>query len=111
MNAFDKPMEKEHLLLTRKSIARLHKKNRNWIEAIPIYKQLAEDGEWDACEELAKYYEHTGKDFVEARRFASLGLENCDRSDLTEFQKNRIQSDFHHRILRLEGLLGKDAAD
>ncbi len=52
-------------------LARLFRRNRRWQEALEIWKGLAESGNEDAREQLAKYYEHIARDYQQAFACAS----------------------------------------
>jgi hypothetical protein len=47
-------------------LAQLYRRRGDWERALPIWKQLAEEGVADALERLAKYEEHVRRDFVAA---------------------------------------------
>ncbi|GAB6040355.1 ribonuclease H-like domain-containing protein [Endothiovibrio diazotrophicus] len=51
-------------------LARLHRRQGAWHEACAIWEPLAERGEREALEQLAKYHEHRRRDYAEAMRYA-----------------------------------------
>ncbi len=63
-------------------LARLYRYKKRWAEAIMIWRGLATDGCAHSAEQLSKYYEHVGKDYQQARRYAKclpMGIERDRR--------------------------------
>lgn len=54
------------LILSLLSRARIHKRNKNYTDALPLWQQAHELGSAEAALELAMYYEHTSKDYQKA---------------------------------------------
>lgn len=57
---------REELILSLISRARISKKNKNYSDALPFWIQANDLGSIDAALELAKYYEHIVKDYSKA---------------------------------------------
>lgn len=100
-DALQRPMTDAHLRLTRKSQAHLFKKQDDWKQSLLLFKELAEIGDWEACEELAKYFEHIEKDYVQARKFCEMGLAAARQTELPKIKLNSIVLGFEKRIQRL----------
>ncbi len=82
LTAAERPMEESHSLLNRKKMAMMYKKSGNWEKAIPIFIELAESGQWEACCELAKYYEHFARDNLTAKKYCQAGMESIEKTGL-----------------------------
>ena len=54
----------------RLELARLHRRRGEWKAARILWERLAEEGEAEALEQLAKYHEHRRRDYGEAMRYA-----------------------------------------
>jgi uncharacterized protein YprB with RNaseH-like and TPR domain len=107
--AMQKPMETNHRLLAEKSYSLLCKKNGKWDLSIPIWKNLAASGDWDSCVELAKYYEHTLDDHIEARYYTEMGLNIIQNSDLPVGKMNPLKKELIRRKSRLDLKIEKNA--
>jgi uncharacterized protein YprB with RNaseH-like and TPR domain len=101
ITAAEKPMEKYHLLLNRRKMAEMYRKSANWDKAIPILVELAENGLWEACCDLAKYYEHTARDFNQAVRYSQMGIVIVQKAEITNSIREAAQADFNRRMERL----------
>ena len=75
----------------RLALARLHRRRGEWDAARLLWERLAEEGEAEALEQLAKYHEHRRRDYGEAMRYAR----RLPKGDPGE-----------RRLLRLERKLG-----
>jgi hypothetical protein len=107
--AMQKPMEANHRMLAEKSYALLCKRNGKWDLSIPIWKNLAASGDWDSCIELAKYYEHTLGDYIEARFYTEMGLNSIQNSNLSIGKMNPLKNELIQRRSRLDLKLEKNA--
>jgi len=63
-------------------LARLARREGDWNLAIDVWSELADAGQVEATEHLAKYYEHQARDVSRARKLTErlLGLEPCKAS-------------------------------
>jgi len=83
-------------------LALIYRRLCQWEQAKAIWLMLVhENGDIQACEELAKYYEHVCKDFGKARQYAKRGLALALARD-----PSRIAA-FEHRLKRLDRKLAR----
>ena len=87
----------------------IFKRQNEMEKALPLWERAVQLGSIDACEELAKYYEHQCKDYECAMKWVNAGF-NCMRiaDHLNRYQVHRIEESLQHR---LERLLGKWQAE
>lgn len=64
--SLDIGLPQEYFIQTLMRYALLQRKNGNWPEAIKLWEKAANYGNYDACIELAKYYEHRAKEYQQA---------------------------------------------
>jgi len=102
ISAAGKPMQDSHQVLIQKKRAMMYKKSGKWEKALPIFNQLVEFGDWEACVELAKYYEHNKKDYQIAMRYCQTGIGCVNHTKMTEESRRAIMSDLQRRIDRLK---------
>ncbi|NSW51600.1 MAG: ribonuclease H-like domain-containing protein [Anaerolineae bacterium] len=72
-------------------------------QAIQYLEKAADQQSVPACEELAKYYEHTERDYEVAIRYVNQGLEIIERMPGKTYQKSQLDRTFQHRLERLLG--------
>lgn len=70
--------------------------------ALSLWWQAAADREIYAHEELAKYYEHKERNYVEAKRWTEAALAILKIPDTTRYERVRWEDDLKHRLRRLE---------
>jgi uncharacterized protein YprB with RNaseH-like and TPR domain len=102
ISAAERPMQVTHSLLNRQKMAMMYKKTGNWEKAIPIFIELAESGQWEACCELAKYYEHSTRDYQTAKKYCQAGIEMVEKSEMDRVTRVSTLDDLHRRMERLE---------
>ncbi|GAB4529533.1 MAG: metal-dependent exonucleaseMrfB [Anaerolineales bacterium] len=90
----------------RRRLSFLHKRAGAWAAAIALWEQAAKAGEWYACEELAKYYEHRIGDIPQALTWARAALDGLAGAPMHE--RLTWQAAFEHRLVRLERKARKD---
>ena len=87
-------------------LARLHKRNGNWPEAVALWENLLESGKFlvEPYEELAKFYEHRQQDNEKALNLTNLALRHIafleklgrgrawqDAKEALEYRRNRLE--------------------
>lgn len=89
-------------------LARQYKRNGNILEALALWKEVADYGEpkqmFEACIELSKYSEHTDKNYLEANQYARIAKELIEEKRLSAIPANE---NIHKRINRLEAKIMK----
>jgi tetratricopeptide (TPR) repeat protein len=86
---------------TMERYALLHRRQGDWEKAANLWKMAGEKGQVFACIELAKYYEHRERNYVEALQWAKKALENIE-IDRYYFGSGRaLEKDIERRIGRL----------
>lgn len=91
-------------------LAAIHKRQRNWPEAIELWQQAAQNQDLEAHVELAKYYEHVLRDYPAANRWTqaaiTLVVEGLalapDGRPLGLFERRQRLTELGHRLERLE---------
>ena len=68
-------MPEEFFYKTMERYALLHRRNGDWEKASQLWKKAAERGQVFACIELAKYFEHRERNYMEALQWAKKALE------------------------------------
>jgi len=97
--ALENDLPDETRCATRHRLSFLHKHARNWSEALTLWEAAAQEGEWYACEELAKYYEHWARDLSQALKWTRLALHGLTQASAAE--RLMWASAFEHRQVRL----------
>lgn len=85
----------------------LHKRNNNYLAAVPLWEQAAARRRINAYEELAKYYEHHAGDLEMALHWTQQVLKYLDETDMPGLEKMQWKSEFRHRLERLKRKLGE----
>jgi uncharacterized protein len=63
---------------TMERYALLHRRQGDWDKAAQLWKKAAEKGQIFACVELAKFYEHHERNYLEALQWAKKALEHLE---------------------------------
>jgi TPR repeat protein len=79
----------------------LHKHNNDYSAAIPLWEKASSRNQIYAYEELAKYYEHYTQNLEMAHHWTLMALEQLNSSDFHDPDKNRWNTEFQHRLQRL----------
>ena len=101
-SAAEMPMQESFKVLNQKKLAKLYKKTGNWEMAAPIFTELSHAGDWESSLELAKFYEHTRKDFSTSQHFCLVGMKSAEKADLNNYTREIVLTDFRRRIERLK---------
>lgn len=92
----------DHLLgETLERLSFLFKRRGEYDLAIRLWQQAAERRHIFAHVELAKYYEHTARDYQEAARWTRLALEGVMAPDVPPVVRMEWLGDLEHRLGRL----------
>ena len=83
----------------------LQKRRGDIDEAVRWWEQAAAQGHIYAHIELAKHYEHSKRDYLEAQTWATKALEHVNSTDLPAYIRAHWQAELDHRLKRLEGKL------
>jgi uncharacterized protein YprB with RNaseH-like and TPR domain len=81
--------------------ATIYKRDKQWDSACILWEKAAEQGSIWACEELAKYYEHTTKEYQMAIQWVNRGFDCFERMKLGGYQRSRMEQAWQHRLERL----------
>ena len=84
-------------------LAVLQKRRGDLEEAVRWWEQAAAQGHVYACVELAKYYEHRMRDYLEAQKWVEFALEVVHNGDLPVYMLQHWQAELEHRHQRLAG--------
>ncbi len=92
----------QHIFLqTLQRFAMLHKGQEQWEQALELWKKAVEYHQVDAGVELAKYYEHRRRDYVEALYWTRRAEECLALSRLSDALRRSLQDDLQRRVERL----------
>jgi len=92
---------------TMERYALLHRRQGDWDKAAQVWKRAAEKGQVFACIELAKFYEHRERNYLEALQWAKKALENLV-IDRYYFGSGRVmEREIERRIGRLNQRLSR----
>jgi uncharacterized protein YprB with RNaseH-like and TPR domain len=97
------PTDARHQVVRRLSF--LHKRHGALPQALSLWWQAAADRQIYAHEELAKYYEHTEKNYSEALKWTEAALAILKMKDTPFTEKLQWEVALQHRKNRLEGKL------
>lgn len=89
----------------------LHKKRSDFPQAIELWEKAAENAQIYAHIELAKYYEHTQKDFEQAERWTKIAIEIVLEEEFSPIDKARWLPELEHRQARLHRKLKKVSSE
>ena len=91
-------------------LARLHKRQENYSEAVLLWEKAAQYQHIPAYIELAKYYEHHNKNNEEALRWVLAAWEIINSNGYPSFDRNYWLSDIEPRINRLRHKLERSSS-
>jgi tetratricopeptide (TPR) repeat protein len=81
--------------------ADLFKRQHLFEKSVPLWEKAVSFGSEEACEELAKYYEHQKKDYENAMKWVNAGFECLKRQGVDRYYRRRQEEAFQHRLERL----------
>jgi uncharacterized protein YprB with RNaseH-like and TPR domain len=93
--------EKHHTDTTMR-LAVIAKRHKDWLAAQDLWIQAANQNEFSAIIELAKYYEHHGNDLEAARVWVVKAIDLANSSNQRHYQMRKIIADLSHRINRID---------
>lgn len=104
---FERGLEHElPVEVRRKTVMRLavlHRRRGELTNAVSLWWQAAAEREIYAHEELAKYFEHQKKDFLEALKWTEAALALLAMPETPGYERARWEDALRHRLNRLEG--------
>jgi tetratricopeptide (TPR) repeat protein len=90
----------QYYIDTLMRFALLHKRQKNWHEAIHLWQRAVEFDQLDACVSLAKFYEHEARDYSQAILWTTRGIDIVEKS--TSVYMKALELDgLQHRLDRL----------
>ena len=87
---------------TLQRLSLLHKRNENYLSAIPLWEQAVTRRRIYAYEELAKYYEHQSGELELALKWTQEALEYLKTKGIPRTEKALWKPEFTHRLERLQ---------
>jgi uncharacterized protein YprB with RNaseH-like and TPR domain len=94
-------LPREHFLQTLQRFALLYRRRGEWESAIQLWQKAAEYEQIDACIELAKYYEHHQRDYLQASYWVQIALTTLENVRLTSSERKHVLHELEHRKYRL----------
>ncbi|MCG0237893.1 MAG: ribonuclease H-like domain-containing protein [Firmicutes bacterium] len=116
--ALDRGLPGPYVAAGHRLLAAAYKRLAWYDKALAHWQLLAQEGRYsyEACVELAKYYEHRARDYPRAREVAQAALERLQRQRLLaglgeapDPRWAREVAELRHRLARLEGKLARQA--
>ena len=101
----DIPDEQQKEILLRWSF--LEKRKRNYSQAVELWKWAAQYGDVYAMIELAKFYEHSQKDYEEAIRWVENAMDVTNNYKYQMINQQELKHALAHRYSRLKNKLHK----
>jgi uncharacterized protein YprB with RNaseH-like and TPR domain len=91
------------LLQALDRLALIHKRQHNWDAAITLWQEAARWQHLSAYIEMAKYYEHTSRNYNEAMHWTLSALELLDHLDqaIGSYERRQWMAELDHRLSRL----------
>jgi hypothetical protein len=93
---------------TLRRLSFLHKRQGNLSDALTLWHQAAGQGEIYAHVELAKYFEHTARDYYQAKSWTETAITLVRAPGFPRHVSWQWQSGLEHRLARLRRKLGDD---
>ncbi|TRO58085.1 hypothetical protein E2P64_04020 [Candidatus Bathyarchaeota archaeon] len=86
-------------------LALIYKRNGNFSDALPLWKQAADNEYLPAYVEIAKYYEHRQKDNKTAQKWTNAAIDLVtdllNRNSISPYESSRWLSELEHRQNRI----------
>jgi uncharacterized protein YprB with RNaseH-like and TPR domain len=89
-------------------LSRLQKRRGDLETAIRLWEQAADQGHVYAHVELAKYHEHTRRDYVTALAWTESAIKLVGELDLPRYEYKHWMQELEHRRERLAGKAGRE---
>jgi uncharacterized protein YprB with RNaseH-like and TPR domain len=105
--AHDLPDEAHWKAVRRLSFVR--KRRGDLPAAVTLWRRAAHNDQVYAHVELAKFFEHTERDYHEARKWTVAAIATVKESDLTQQIRHRRLIDLEHRLARLKRKLQRSS--
>lgn len=83
-------------------LALLFKKKMNWDEAVPLWIEASESGNFDSNIELSKYYEHEVKEYDQAIHFTEKAEFILENATIPHYKKLTLKKELSIRMERLK---------
>ncbi|MCB0078377.1 MAG: tetratricopeptide repeat protein [Anaerolineales bacterium] len=88
------PLAAPHRREVVRRLARLLKRAARWEEAVPLWRTLVREGQFDGYEELAKYYEHQVREIATALKVVDTALArlplSAEQRDALNYRRSRL---------------------
>jgi len=99
--SLDQGLPRNFYLETLNRFALLYRRQGNWDSAIYLWKSAADYQQIEPCVELAKYYEHNQRDYIEANKWTQTALNLALKSELNPFNRRILIGELNKRLERL----------
>lgn len=87
---------------TLRRLSRVQRRRGDLAAAVELWQQAAAGRQIDAHVELAKFYEHTARDYDAAMHWTQAALALLDAPNYPRLERRRWRSDLEHRLARLQ---------
>jgi tetratricopeptide (TPR) repeat protein len=84
-------------------LSHLQKRRGDLNTAVVLWERAASQGHVYAHVELAKYYEHRNRDYMEAIKWTHSAVELVSSLDIHRYMYNHWMDELNHRLERLDG--------
>ena len=100
-NSIEHDLPENFFFKTIDRYATMRRKQGEWQKAVTLWQKAAEHGQWTACVELAKYYEHQARDYVQALHWTHQAVALLDRHFTYESTRRPVELELRQRVARL----------
>ena len=100
--SFERDLPRENLLEAIHRLALIHKRQDNLPAAVELWRQAAVYDHIQAHIELAKYYEHRLRDYLQALQWTQSAVDLVRISALSAFERRQWMDELGHRKERLQ---------
>ncbi len=99
--SLEQGLPKDFYIQTLGRFASLYRRQGNWDSAIYLWKKAAEQQQIEAYIELAKYYEHKQRDYIEAIKWTQNALDLALKTGINPFERKKLMVELNKRLERL----------
>jgi uncharacterized protein YprB with RNaseH-like and TPR domain len=105
--SLEQGLPRDFYIQTLSRFASLYRRQGNWDGAIYLWKKAAEQQQIEAYIELAKYYEHNQRDYIEAIKWTQNALELALKTEINPFERRNLMVELNKRLERLSNKQNK----
>ena len=100
-SSLDQGLPEAFYFKTLERYAAMERRQGRWEQAAHLWERAAERGQFEACIELAKYYEHRARDYQQAVQWVERAIEQAPRTFRFEYARRDALKELAQRSERL----------